>query len=123
MTMSRPSFSVTPQAPGSEPTAEATAALAVGYLVFKDEGTGGARMLLPGSLAVSLGTSVLGVGICLPYVPKLRGWASLRLTHDRDVCGLSDSVYAEELLAHARQQYDLAQEHQAQFQFSNPFYQ
>lgn len=34
----RPSYDVSPQAVGSEPTAEAAAAMAAGYLVFKDEG-------------------------------------------------------------------------------------
>lgn len=35
----RPSFDVTPEVVGSEPTAEAAAAMAAGSLVFKDQGT------------------------------------------------------------------------------------
>ena len=38
MTMHRPSYKLTQWAPGSEVTAETAAALAAGFLVFKDEG-------------------------------------------------------------------------------------
>jgi hypothetical protein len=106
MNMNRPSYGITPQAPGTEPTAEAAAALAVGYLVFKEEGTGGA-------------TDYVGREWWSLCAAQKAAWS---LTHNRGVCGRSDSVYAEELLAHARQQYDLAEEHQAQFHFSEPFY-
>lgn len=39
MTAPRPSYNITAEAPGTEPVAEAAAALASGYLVFRDLGT------------------------------------------------------------------------------------
>jgi len=95
MTMSRPSY----KSDGAEPPAEAAAALASGYMVFKDTGNAVSNDVVHPSINKHLMDPLDCVCLLRP-----------------------DPTYAQNLLARARRLFDLAWNKQTSYTVSNPFY-
>ena len=107
-THERPAYTVDPKHKGSEPVAEAAAAMAAGYLVFKDHGE--SRGSLPACRPSC--RRCLCLDSWLQYDTHMRVHA-----HER-----ADHLYAEELLSHAKSLFDIAFKNQGICPFSQPFY-